>query len=66
MKRNEESVHISPATVESVPRPLSGSIQPVRGSPTPPMANAILTGDLRNAANQLQVNKVYIHLMIFL
>ncbi len=57
MKRNEESVHISPAAVESVSRPLSGSIQPVRVSPTPPMAN-ILAGDLRSAANQLQVKVV--------
>ena len=57
MKRNEETVHISPAAVESVPRPLSGSIQPVRVSPTPTMAN-IIAGDLRTAANQLQVIKI--------
>ncbi|XP_046452720.1 paired amphipathic helix protein Sin3b-like isoform X1 [Daphnia pulex] len=54
MKRNEDSVHISPSAVESVARPLSGSIQSGRVSPTSPMVNAILVGDLRNAANQLQ------------
>lgn len=56
MKRNEDSVHISPSAVESVARPLSGSIQSGRVSPTSPMVNAILAGDLRNAANQLQVH----------
>lgn len=60
MKRNEDSVHISPASVEPVPRSLSGTIQPVRVSPTPPMANAVLTGDLRNAANQLQAKIIHV------
>lgn len=65
MKRNEDSVHISPAAVESVSRSLSGSIQPIRVSPTPAMANVILTGDLRNVNNQLQVLPIQIFTKTF-
>lgn len=54
MKRSEESVHVSSSAVEPVSRPLAGAIQPVRISP-PPMANVILTGELRNTSNRLQV-----------
>lgn len=59
MKRNEDTVHNSPAAVDTVPRTLSGSVQPVRASSTPPMANTIISGDLRNTTNQLQVSYHY-------